>query len=114
HRPWVQGGLTSAMAAPLLAEGHGLGVLVVGTRGGRSTHPDELRLLQLIADRVTAALERARLYESERAARAAAQAAERSASFLAEASAVLDASLDEDAVLHALSGLCAPGLGDWC
>jgi len=114
HLPWVACRLRSAMAAPLLADGHGLGVLCVGTRRGRSIDPDELRLVQLIADRITAALERARLYESERAARAAAQAAERSATFLAEASAVLDASLEEQAVLQALAGLCAPGLGDWC
>src|SRR6185436_9958156 len=42
------------------------------------------------------------------------QAAERSASFLADASEALDASLEEGGVLRSLVTLPVPRLGDWC
>jgi PAS domain S-box-containing protein len=57
--------------------------------------------------------ERARALELEHAARAEAEEAERRARFLAEASVILDQSLDYDATLTNLSRLAVPWLADW-
>ena len=56
--------------------------------------------------------ERMQLLHGERAARADAQAAERRASFLAEASAMLDRSLDYETTLATLARLVIPHLAD--
>jgi PAS domain S-box-containing protein len=63
---------TAIAAAPLLVEGHVLGVLEIGTRGTRHFTEDDIRLLQLVADRVATAIAQARLLDSERGARDAA------------------------------------------
>ena len=57
--------------------------------------------------------ERARLME-EQSARAQAEAAERRAAFLAQASATLSASLDYDSTLKSVADLAVPHLADWC
>src|SRR5206468_6567100 len=57
--------------------------------------------------------ERARLIR-EQGARAQAEAAERRAAFLAEASAVLSASLDYSSTLKSVPDLAVPRLVDWC
>ena len=58
--------------------------------------------------------ERDRLLASEQAARAEAEAAERRARLLAEASETLASSLDYDATLRAVARLAVPSLADWC
>ncbi|MBI4497998.1 MAG: PAS domain S-box protein [Chloroflexi bacterium] len=58
--------------------------------------------------------ERARHLDREQAARAAAEAAQRRQAFLAEASVVLDASLDYEVTLTQLAQLTVPELADWC
>ena len=57
--------------------------------------------------------ERARLMQ-EQGARAHAEAAERRAAFLAQASATLSASLDYDSTLKSFADLAVPHLADWC
>jgi signal transduction histidine kinase len=59
-------------------------------------------------------LERARLYEAERAARQHAEGVREHLTFLAEASQVLASSLDYRATLSAVARLAVPGLADWC
>ena len=63
---------SSLAAAPLLVEGRVLGVLEIGTVGSRHFTEDDLRLLQLVADRVATAIAQARLLDAERGARTAA------------------------------------------
>jgi PAS domain S-box-containing protein len=71
-------GLKSLLGVPLLAEGRPIGVLHVGTlKSTRFTEADQ-DLLQLAADRITLAIENARLYEVEKTARAHAENANRS------------------------------------
>src|SRR5439155_1058099 len=57
--------------------------------------------------------ERARLIR-EQGARAEAEAAERRAAFLAQASAALSASLDYNSTLKSVPALAVPRLADWC
>lgn len=70
-------GVRSLLGVPLMVEGRVIGVVHVGTLAARAFAPDDVRLLQLVADRVAIAIDHARLYEAERGARAAAEAAER-------------------------------------
>jgi signal transduction histidine kinase len=62
-------GIKSLLGVPLLVHGDVVGVLHVGSLVPRDFQPHELELLQLAADRAAIAIEHARLFESERAAR---------------------------------------------
>jgi PAS domain S-box-containing protein len=65
--------LRSAVGVPLLLDGRLLGVLYSGSTTPRHFSDHDVRLLQLLADRVAVAVDRARLFEAERAARADAE-----------------------------------------
>ncbi|HSE37686.1 MAG TPA: ATP-binding protein, partial [Blastocatellia bacterium] len=67
----------SLIGAPLMIEDRVLGVIHVATRETRSFTPADVNLLQLAADRVALAIERARLYEGEQRARLEAETANR-------------------------------------
>jgi two-component system sensor histidine kinase MtrB len=56
-------GIKSMLGVPLIVRGFALGVLHVGTLTPRSFTRDEVDLLQLVAERVALAIERARLHE---------------------------------------------------
>jgi signal transduction histidine kinase len=62
-------GLKSLLGVPLLVEADVVGVLHVGTLAPRAFGTEDVELLQVVADRTAIAIEHARLYESERAAR---------------------------------------------
>lgn len=62
-------GVKSLLGVPLMIEERVLGVLHVGTLTPREFTRDDLELLQLVADRVSIAIDHARLYEAERKAR---------------------------------------------
>jgi len=70
-------GIKSLLGVPMLSEGRPIGVLHVGTFKHTRFAEAEVRLLQSAADRITLALENARLYEFERNARAEAETANR-------------------------------------
>jgi signal transduction histidine kinase/ActR/RegA family two-component response regulator len=70
-------GVKSLMGVPLLLEGRVLGVIHVGRRAFRPFTEDDTRLLELVAFRVALAIDNARLFEEERAARRDAEAASR-------------------------------------
>jgi signal transduction histidine kinase/ActR/RegA family two-component response regulator len=77
-RPFLrEAAIRSLLVAPLRMDRQAIGVLQVGSRHGRRFSDDDLRLLQLIADRVAIGIEHHRLLASERAARADAEAANR-------------------------------------
>jgi len=71
-------GLKSLLGVPLLAEGRPIGVLHVGTLKSTKFTQEDQDLLQLAADRVSLAIENARLYEVEKTARTLAENANRS------------------------------------
>lgn len=56
-------GIRSMLGVPLVVEGEVRGVLHVGSLVPRAFHDDEVELLQLVAERVAIAIERARLLE---------------------------------------------------
>ena len=70
-------GVKTLLGVPLLLEGRVLGVIHVGRRSPRPFTPDDTRLLQLVAFRIALAIDNARLFEEERAARREAEAANR-------------------------------------
>ena len=70
-------GLASLMGVPLLVDDRVIGVVHVATLKRRHFSDDEMRLMLLAADRMAVAIDHARLFEAERAARADAEAANR-------------------------------------
>jgi GAF domain-containing protein len=62
-------GIKSMLGVPLLIEGHPIGVLHVGTLSYRTFTPDDVDLLQFVADRAALAIEHARAFDAERRAR---------------------------------------------
>ncbi|HYW74781.1 MAG TPA: GAF domain-containing protein, partial [Pyrinomonadaceae bacterium] len=78
HTPFLrERGVKSLLGVPLLIEGRVLGVIHVGRRTQRPFTADDTRLLELVAFRVALAIDNARLFEEERAARRDAEAASR-------------------------------------
>jgi PAS domain S-box-containing protein len=67
----------SLIGAPLIAEGRLIGVIHACTTQARRFTEDDVRLLQLAADRVALTIEQTRLYEVERQARRQAEEANR-------------------------------------
>src|SRR3954452_19926883 len=67
-----------------------------------------------ITERQRAQIALAQALEREREARAEAEAAERRARFLAEASALLDESLDYETTLQSVARLIVSQMADWC
>jgi GAF domain-containing protein/anti-sigma regulatory factor (Ser/Thr protein kinase) len=112
HNPVLrESGIRSLLGVPLLVEGRVLGVLHVGSLTPRTFTADDRDLLQLAADRAALAIEHARLYEQERAAR---QAAERASQRLESLQSVTDATLaylPQDDLLAALLSRITEALG---
>jgi PAS domain S-box-containing protein len=75
--PFLRERLVSVIGAPLRASGRLVGVIHAGTVESREFSEEDVILLQLIADRVAHAIERARLLDAERVARADAELANR-------------------------------------
>jgi PAS domain S-box-containing protein len=71
-------GLSSLLGVPLLVDGRVIGVVHIATKATRRFTDEETRLLMLAADRMALAIDHARLYEAERAARTEAERANRS------------------------------------
>jgi PAS domain S-box-containing protein len=108
-------GARSYIVVALRARGSTLGTMTfVSAESGRRYHREDVELARELGRRAGVALDNARLHESERRARAGAEAAERRAAFLATASAVLATSLDYDTTLRAVTDLAVPYVADWC
>ena len=67
--PALRANFHSLIAVPLRADGELVGVLHAASRAPRTFTAAEVRLLQLVADRIAGVMARTRLYESERRAR---------------------------------------------
>ncbi|HZC78207.1 MAG TPA: ATP-binding protein, partial [Ktedonobacterales bacterium] len=72
--PVLHDKLQALAGVPLLVEGRLIGVLHVGTVAPRHFTQADIQLLQLVADRLALAIDRARLFEDAQAARQAAEA----------------------------------------
>ena len=95
-------GIRSLLGVPLIVEGQLLGVVHVGSLTKREFGEEDSAVLQVAADRVALAIDHARLFESERAARAQAeQALERLRQLQAVTESAL-AYLDIDDLLQTL------------
>jgi signal transduction histidine kinase len=69
EHPLLRATVHSLLGVPLLLGGRVIGVIHVGSASPRSFTEEESQLLQVLAGQVALAVEHARLYESERAAR---------------------------------------------
>lgn len=70
-----QEGTRAVSGVPLLADKRLLGVLSIGTKAVQVITEDDLRFMSLVGDRISTAIERVRLYNAERDARAQAEEA---------------------------------------
>jgi GAF domain-containing protein len=104
----------ASVVAPLLVEGELVGLLYLAAGHGHTFTPDELGLLRLIAERVAGAIERARLLEAERSARAAAEAAEGRMRLLLQAGETLGEETAVESRLEQIARLAVPKLADFC
>ena len=75
--PGLRGKARSLIGAPLVIEDRVIGVVQTHTAEQRQFSDDDIKLLQLAADRVAMTVERARLYEAEQRARVEAENANR-------------------------------------
>jgi GAF domain-containing protein/anti-sigma regulatory factor (Ser/Thr protein kinase) len=91
----LEKGIKSLLGVPLLVEGEATGVLHVGSLSPRDFSDDDAELLQLAGDRIALAIDHARLYESEREARIA---AEHQAEELAQLYAITDVALGRNSI----------------
>ncbi len=110
----VLAGQGARCALPLIVDGRVLGGLGICFPTPRAFSEEEKAFAMALARQCAQALERTRLYDAERSARAAADAAARRSAFLAEASKVLASSLDVESTLGALTRLAIPELADVC
>jgi PAS domain S-box-containing protein len=104
----------SLVGVPLSVDGNIVGVVHAARVVRRRFSADDARLLQLVGDRLGIAIRNARLYEEERRARLALEAATRRAALLADAVTALAAAADPADGLAAVARLAVPLLADWC
>jgi serine/threonine-protein kinase RsbW len=105
-------GLRSVVAVPILSDEHPLGVLYAGSYELDRFNASDAAMLELLSDRLSSAIERVRLFETERAARAE---AERLADRLARIQGItsrLAAANTAGDVATALTELLTEGSGD--
>ena len=112
--PALRDRVSSLMAAPLLVAGKVIGVVQVGTRELHGFGERDLHLLQLVAERAAASIERARLDESERRSRLGAEQARRHLDMLARAGEVLATALESyESAFIRLVEVVVPAFADW-
>ncbi|HVN50417.1 MAG TPA: GAF domain-containing protein [Acidimicrobiales bacterium] len=112
--PAMRERVASMVAAPLLMGTTVTGVLQVATSRPHRFRERDVRLLQVVADRTAASIERARLDEVARRSRLGAEHARRHLALLARAGEVLSTALESfDEALERLVGVVVPSFADW-
>jgi PAS domain S-box-containing protein len=107
--------LASVAGCPIVVEDHLIGICVVGTTAPKPFSQVDIQLLQLVADRVGAGIERSRLDEAERRSRLAAEHAQGHVLLLGRASEALSTAIDDyEPNLAALVDAVVPDFADWC
>ncbi len=102
------------LKVPLIVRGRPLGFVTARWLEGAGATLEEEHLFKIVANQLAIAMENARLYETERAARAGAETGRWQSAFLARVSKGLTASLDYDDTLAEIARLAVPELGDVC
>jgi signal transduction histidine kinase len=102
----------ASISVPLMAEGRSFGALGLSFNDPIDPMPEDRDLLLAVARQCAQAMRRATLFEAEAVARAAAEAAGRRLSLLAEASALLS-SLDFEVTLQQVAHLAVPVFADY-
>ena len=106
--------VASLVAAPLLVHDKAIGVVLVASGEPHHYERTDLRLLQVVADRCAASIERARLDEAERRSRLGAEHARLHLGLLARSSVALAAALESyDEALVMLAEVVVPDFADW-
>ena len=77
HNPILRDNISSLIGAPLIVKGRVIGIIHADTIKPRRFTDEDVRLLQLVADRIAVAIDHAHLYEAEQRARIAAEDASR-------------------------------------
>jgi signal transduction histidine kinase/CheY-like chemotaxis protein len=111
---YKQEGIASMIVFPLRIGGERRGTLVFYSRTPTQYRDNEVHVGAALANLAATALTTAELYEQQRFAREAADEARQRATFLAEASTALGASLDYEATLRSVAQLAVPTIADWC
>ena len=106
--------MRAVVAVPLMTHGEVIGACLVGDRAGRRFSTEETLLVEAFAHHAALAIRNARLYEQAEHTRRSAEAASDRSAFLADASIVISATLDDDVVFAKLSQLAVPRMADWC
>ena len=105
----------SYMIVPLMVRGRAIGsITLLSTREGRHYAAGDLAFAESLGERVALAIENARLYEAVHVALAGEREARLRADFLANAGALLDASLDYEQTLANVARIAVPEIADWC
>ncbi|MDQ3145785.1 MAG: SpoIIE family protein phosphatase [Actinomycetota bacterium] len=106
-------GRKSLACLPLTSESGVFGAVSFGFVQEQAFDAGQSAFLDAIAALCGGAIARARLYEAEVRASAAAAAADRRVAFLADASSALASSLDWESTLGQVAALSVPDLADW-
>lgn len=99
---------------PLRVEQRGLGLLAFGFAQARHFTELQRTLMLGLARQCAQAMERAQLYENERAARLQAEAAGQRLQLLADAGVLLSGSLEWETTVSGVAQLAVGGFSDWC
>ena len=97
----------AGVVLPLAARGHRIGCLALAFAAAREFTGEELTRLTAVGEQCALALDRARLYESERASRETLE-------FLAQATQLLVSAVEPGEVVRRLVRLAVPRFADWC
>jgi PAS domain S-box-containing protein len=101
-------------ALPLLIEDRPIGALGFLYDADRSFGREERDYCGALADLCAQALERARLFDAERRAKASSEAAQRRLAILSEISGELTAKLGTEDRVTKIAHLVVPDIADWC
>ncbi len=107
-------GIAACLAVPLIAGGVPIGTLAVYWPVPRELTADELSFAETVAGTAAQALARARLYETEQAARAASESRRDRLALLAQVTAAVSSALDPVGVVRNLGDLLDGLFGDLC
>src|ERR1700728_1216871 len=105
-------GLRSVAAVPVLSDDHPLGVLYAGSYELDRFDASDIGMLELVAERLSSAIERVRLFETERAARTEAEHLADRLARLQSITATLAATNNVDEVATVLAASMLKGQGD--
>jgi PAS domain S-box-containing protein len=107
-------GIQALLAVPLRIQGAIGGTIVFYYRSPHRFSESEKRIATALGNLAAAALGTAELYDRQSLLRAAAQADERRAAFLAEAGEILGSSLGYEQTLRGVAEAAVPAFADWC